>query len=196
MQMGKLKCNSKSIQEDIIDEIVLQDIRSKAKLVLEDEEKARSEFLKRKAKITMEQSRAETKRLSIAEKRLDELNRLLQSVYEDKVFGKIPEEVCAELIKKYQAERNTIADEVGVLRAKVSEVHNDEADVDEFIRRIRNYVAVKMLTREMCLELIEFITIGKVPKDKNELREIHIYYKLLDKETALERRNQIKGIAV
>ena len=72
---------------------------------------------------------------------------------------------------------------------------NDEADVDEFIRRVKNYVAVKKLTREMCLELIEFITIGHAPKSKNEPREIHIYYKLLDKETAEERRNKIKGIA-
>ena len=195
MQMGKLKCNSKYIQEDIISEIVLQDIRSKAKLVICDEEKARSEFLKRKAKISMEQHRAETKRLNIAEKRLDELNRLLQSVYEDKVFGKIPEEVCAELIRKYQTERNEVAEEVEVLREKLSEVKNDEADVDEFIRRVKNYVAVKKLTREMCLELIEFITIGHAPKSKNEPREVHIYYKLLDKETAEERRNKIKGIA-
>ena len=164
-------------------------------MVICDEEKARSEFLKRKAKISMEQHRAETKRLNIAEKRLDELNRLLQSVYEDKVFGKIPEEVCAELIRKYQTERNEVAEEVEVLREKLSEVKNDEADVDEFIRRVKNYVAVKKLTREMCLELIEFITIGHAPKSKNEPREIHIYYKLLDKETAEERRNKIKGIA-
>ncbi len=195
MQMGKLKCNSKYIQEDIISEIVLRDIRSKAKLVLDDEEKARAEFLKRKAKISMEQSRAETKRLNIAEKRLDELNRLLQSIYEDKVFGKIPEEVCAELIEKYQAERTVVANEVDVLSKKLSEVRNDEADVDEFIRRVKNYVALKELTREICLELIEFITIGHVPKSKDEQREIHIYYKLLDKETAVQRRNQIKGIA-
>ena len=194
MQMGKLKCNSKYIQEDIISEIVLQDIRSKAKLVLDDEEKARAEFLNRKAKITMEQSRAETKRLHIAEKRLEELNRLLQSVYEDKVFGKIPEDVCTVLMMKYQSEKVELIDEVDDLREKLSEVKTDEADVDEFIRRVKNYLAVKKLTREMCLELIEFITVGHSPKNKDEAREIHIYYKLLDKETAVERRNQIKGI--
>ena len=194
MQMGKLKCNSKYIQEDIISEIVLQDIRSKAKLVLDNEEKARAEFLNRKAKITMEQSRAETKRLHIAEKRLEELNRLLQSVYEDKVFGKIPEDVCTVLMMKYQSEKAELIDEVDDLREKLSEVKTDEADVDEFIRRVKNYLAVKKLTREMCLELIEFITVGHSPKNKDEAREIHIYYKLLDKETAVERRNQIKGI--
>ena len=98
-------------------------------------------------------------------------------------------------MNKYQAERNEVESEVSSLRKRLSEVRNDEADVDEFIRRVKNYVAVNELTREMCLELIEFITIGHTPKSKDEPREIHIYYKLLDKETAIQRRNQIKGIA-
>jgi hypothetical protein len=38
---------------------------------------------------------------------------------------------------------------------------------------------VQELTREMCLELIEYITVDAYTADKP--REIHIYYKLLDK---------------
>jgi hypothetical protein len=36
------------------------------------------------------------------------------------------------------------------------------------------------LDRATAMDLIEYITIGRVPKD-NAPREIHIYYKLLDK---------------
>ena len=35
-------------------------------------------------------------------RRLAELDKLIGSVYEDKVLGKIPEEVCINLLKKYK----------------------------------------------------------------------------------------------
>ncbi len=38
------------------------------------------------------------------------------------------------------------------------------------------------LTREMCTELIEFVTVDECPgRYSKEPREIHIYYKLIDK---------------
>ena len=51
--------------------------------------------------------------------------------------------------------------------------------MDEFIRRLKHYTNVPELTRELCMELIEYITIGAKPGDKTGTREIHIYYKLL-----------------
>ena len=68
-------------------------------------------------------------------------------------------------------------------KGKISETKQDENDVDEFIKRIKGYVNVQELTREMCLEFIEYITIdGFLHDDKKRIREIHIYYKLIDKK--------------
>ena len=33
----------------------------------------------------------------------------------------------------------------------------------------------------MCFELIEYIIVDENPKDKKAARDIHIYYKLIDK---------------
>ena len=41
------------------------------------------------------------------------------------------------------------------------------------------YIDVQELTREMCLELIEYITVDEYASDRP--RDIHIYYKLLEK---------------
>ena len=64
-----------------------------------------------------------------------------------------------------------------------------EADVEEYIRRIKMYGSCPELTREMCLQLIEFITIDAKTERNNRWhspapRNIHIYYKLIDKEHA------------
>ena len=61
----------------------------------------------------------------------------------------------------------------------VNSVTKDEQDVDEFIRRLKKYANAETLTREMALELIEYVTVDKFSKERP--RDIHIYYKLLDK---------------
>ena len=53
-------------------------------------------------------------------------------------------------------------------------------DVEEFIRRLKQYANAPVLTREMCVDLIEYIVVGDRPKDKSTPRNIQIYYKFLD----------------
>ena len=62
----------------------------------------------------------------------------------------------------------------------------DEEDVEEFICRLKKYTDVQELTREMCLELIEYITVDEYSADR--VRNIHIYYKLLDKHLKSKQR--------
>ncbi len=106
---------------------------------------------------------------------------LIVSVYEDKVLKKVPEEICVNLLGKYQTEKTELQAEVLTLEKKVADTAREENDVDEFIRRLKRYTDVDELTREMCLELIEYITIDKCPgRFVKDPREVHIYYKLID----------------
>ena len=68
--------------------ILLSDIREKAELVMKDEESIRRRFLERK-KLLEESKYAETKRdLGKKRQRICELEKLIESAYEDKVAGK------------------------------------------------------------------------------------------------------------
>lgn len=191
MDSGKHYCNSKQIREPLINEIVLRDIVSKANFVLKDEGKARAEFLQRKMQQTSEEQKTDAKKLKADSHRYEELGKLIQSVYEDKALGRIPEEVCIELMQKYQAERNALLAEIAVLDSKCRQSQQNIADVDEFISRIKRYCNLTELTREICIELIEYITVGINPKDPNVPREIHIYYKLIDNQKPTSNRTKI-----
>lgn len=182
MESGKHYCSSKFIQEPVINDIVLQDIRAKASFVWTDEETARAEFLHKKMQQTSEEQKADERKLKSGKRRYDELGKLIQSIYEDKVRGRIPEEVCVELMQKYQTERNALQTEIAELESRCNQSRQNEADVDEFMSRIKRYANVEELTREICLELIEYISVGVIPKDKDIPREIHIYYKLIDNQ--------------
>lgn len=101
------------------------------------------------------------------------------------MIGQTPEDVCFSLLDKYQAEKNFLKDEIAALECKASDTDKEQAYADEFIRMLKSYIKVPELTREMCMELIEFIAVDECPgKYSKQPREIHIYYKLIDKTTS------------
>ena len=168
----------------------MADIRSTLSFIEEDEEKARKEFLKNKSKRSVDARVSDEKQLKAYKKRLAELDMLIQSAFEEKVLKNMPESVCVSLCEKYSKEKETVSQTVSGLGSKLQNASKDEADVDEYIRRIKQYGECEQLTREMCLQLIEFITVDAIKEHGNRWhpssapRNIHIYYKLLDKETA------------
>lgn len=175
---GKIACTSHYIKVAVIEDIVLEDIRSMAALTV-DEKAAKQMFLAKKQKEHNAKVSGDTKRLNEIRTRLAELDKIMQTLYEDRVLGKIAEDVCSNFLDKYQAEKNMLEEELSGLMESVNSIRKDEQDVDEFIRRLKKYAGAETLTREMALELIEYITIDEFAKDRP--RDIHIYYKLLDK---------------
>ena len=78
----------------------------------------------------------------------------MQTAFEDRVLKNMPESVCLNLCDKYQKEKVNIEEEIAKLEKRLAEASNEEADVDEYIRRLKLYSGCKSLTREMCLQLI------------------------------------------
>lgn len=188
-KFGERACTSHYIQIKILNQLVLADVRSKMSLVLADEKRARAEFLSRSEQQNAAEANADRRKLTQSTRRLAELDKLIGSVYEDKVLGKIPEEVCIGLLEKYQSEKTALTETVAALERKAQTVRDDAANADEFIRRLKTYMEIPELTRQMCLELIEFITVDKCPgKYSKAPREIHIYYKLIDKKSSAEQK--------
>lgn len=123
-------------------------------MVETDEKKAREEFLKCNERITAAELTADKRKLAQSKCRLAELGRLIASVYEDKVIGRISEDICINLLAKYQAEKMALNDDATAFEQKMSAAKKNESDVDEFTRRLKAYMKVPELTREMCMELI------------------------------------------
>ncbi len=180
-RFGKFYCRSHHIKMKDINAIVLADIRSHISTIVTDEETARQAYLIRKEQFTTKQTADEQKRLREISYRIAELEKLIPSIYEDKVLGKIPEDVCVKLLEKYQTEQTALEAEAKEIEEKQSAVKKNENDVDEFISRMKKYMDVPELTREMAMDLIEYIVVDEYSSDKNKPRKIEIYYKYLDK---------------
>ncbi|MCM1271598.1 MAG: recombinase family protein [Ruminococcus flavefaciens] len=177
---GSNYCTTHTIRGNVLEALVIADIQSKLQLIV-DEDKAIKQFLEKKSGIRSSQTASDEKRKREIEHRITELDTLIQSVYENMVLSKVPEDVCVKLIEKYQAENKKLQTEFDAVQERLEAINQDERDVDEFIHRLKKYAGFEVLTREMLLELVEYITIEDVPENRNEPRKIHIYYKFLDK---------------
>ncbi len=172
---GNRYCSSHSIGEKMLEEIVLQDIRSMLEKTDLDERSAKEEFLREKAKSDAQGRVSGEKQLRAYENRLAELDKLLRSAFEEKVLGGLPESVCNSLCAEYSSEKESVRKGIGELKKRLAEVRGEDKEAEEYIEKLKHFAECGSLTREACLQLIDFITVGK--KRENGRREIHIYYK-------------------
>lgn len=179
---GRSACSAHIIYLNPLSELVLDDIRHRATRVLEDEDRVRRELLEQKAKQSDRQLKADKSTFKATEKRLAELEKLTQALYEDKVLGTVPEAVFKNLLGKYEAERVEKQSLVQSLKQKLADTAQDERDIEQYIANIKKYVAVEQLDRGMLLELINYIEIGeRKEKEGQKYRDIVIHYNLVDK---------------
>lgn len=179
-RFGKQYCNTHFITLKALESVVIADIQRQIDFVMNDD-KAREKYLARKRRLNNLQENADRKSLQDITKRLGELDRFIETAYEDRALGRVSEEICIPLLEKYQAEKDTLTAEYDELHQRTQTEQQDEADVDEYIRRLRLYAGAEQLTHQIALELIEYVTIDENPNDKKTVRDIHVYYKLIDK---------------
>ena len=190
VDLGKKYCTSHAISERLIESIVLQDIRAMLGEVELNEGRAKEHFLRERSKQGEQNRLSDEKQLRTLKGRLAELDKLIQSAFEEKVLGNLPESMCKSLFEKYQAEKESVQRQINMLEERIAAVNEMDAEVEEYIARLKRYANCEELTREMCLQLIEFITIGERPSDDTP-REIHIYYKFISSQTLADYREQI-----
>ena len=178
IRYGKAYCFSHFIAASILEEIVLDDIREMAKSIVLDEKAIREEFIRHNAELADKAIKSAKKELQAKRKRIEELSRLMQVAYEDRVKGKMPEDICIGFIQKYSEEQKRLGTEIVDTEKKLTETEDTIQSADEFIRNIKKYLEAPELTREMCYELIDRITVGGSPTVTGKERTIDIVYKV------------------
>ena len=178
MRLGKSYCFSHFIQAKDLEAIVLDDIREMAQRIVLDEKTNREEYIRHNAEVQEKSIKAAKKELQAKRKRTEELSRLMQIAYEDRLKGKMPEDICIGFIQKYSEEQKRLDSEIIALEERLTQTENTMQSADEFIRNIKKYLEAPTLTREMCYELIDRIIIGGRPKHTGKEREIDIVYKV------------------
>lgn len=191
---GKSACSIHTIYENVLEQIVLEDIREKARFAAHDPEMLAQHILRLKDKEAQSHRTSCEQELKAVKTRLDELERLMQSLYEDKYSGTVPQSVFQTLMRKYETERVEKAAALPELELKLKAHMENRQDAGRWTEIIRQYTEITKLDESMLFALVDRIEVGEAQKVKGvRVRDVKVYYRYVgnvDDAVAEERREQ------
>ena len=166
-------CKIHYIREQVLYRIVLETIRQtlsyvrmfrkdfKLEMLAQDEES-------RKAELSEKQ-----KALSGAKKRMEDLDRIIQHIYEDNVLGKLSDSRYLKLSRQYEKEQAEIEQLASVLEREIEAQAGQVSDVNEFLKLVDKYLDIPELDAAILNELVSKIVVHS-PVRENGRKQVRI----------------------
>ena len=175
---GKAACTIHSINENVLMEIVLQDIREKALYAEHDQEGLISQIVQMKEKEKHSRVASYEQELKAAAARVRELERLMQNLYEDKCSGVVPQPIFQTLMSKYETERARKAAVLPELEQKVRTQLEACHDANHWAVLIRRYTEISELDETILFALVDRIEIGETKKTGSmRICDVKVFYR-------------------
>ncbi|MCL2336200.1 MAG: DUF4368 domain-containing protein [Firmicutes bacterium] len=174
----KTPCESAHfIRRVVLEEVVLREIQDITAFAANHEQEL-IEILRRDSDDNLKKEiAAGNRRLLLSQKRVHELDNIIQRLYEDNVSGKISDERFVKLSQGYEQEQKDLQTQINVLQKQLASQQEERLGVDRFLSQIRKYTKVTELSPVLLHELVERIEIHARDKrcGKN-IQQIDIFF--------------------
>jgi DNA invertase Pin-like site-specific DNA recombinase len=178
---GRGDCSAHYIREDVLREITLERIQAVNAYVRQDVEHFREEWLRCRRKDQERSIRDGQKRLKQAKKRLDDLDRLIQRLYEDQVLGNLSMERYKKMSAGYESEQEQLRLEIADLEGWVNQQQEMDDNLDSFIALVNKYVDVTELNQTIVNEYIHKIIVHAPDKSSgHRVQKVEIVWNFLE----------------
>ena len=170
-------CTSHYIALHTVENIVLYDLQRVLGMARDNEEEFVAMLQEKNKRITTKELADKKKTCEEAERRIEALDRIIESLYEDKVSGTLSEERFIKMSKKYEQEQAELTENVKALKEELSAVQKETADINKFLRLVKKYTEITELKPEIVRTFIDKIYIHKGEKAQGGHRQtIEIIY--------------------
>ncbi len=186
-----------------IRDVVLEDIVKEAISGLADFVKCHEAvFLYMLAKKNSAMQKAEYNRMKLAverdEKRIKNIDRLIKSLYEDKVLGALEDDRYTTLMAEYEKEQRELIASVAAMRKTLESTDQKAVDLRLLLKTLRELTDVNELTPTIVNSLIDRIEVHNNDKSSGHCYvKVDIYFSavgMIDIPTAEEIRAMIEEI--
>ncbi len=195
---GRGECTVHYIRDVVLEEIVKEAISGLADFVKCHE----TVFLYMLAKKNSAMQKTEYQRLKQSvekdEKRIANLDRLIENLYEEKVLEGMSEERYSKMMLRYEKEQKELIAAVEENKAILQQSEQKTVDLRLLLRALREYADIKELTPQMVNSLIERIEVHNNDKSSGHCYvKVDIYFTavgMIDIPTEQEIRAMIEEI--
>lgn len=178
---GKSRCTSHAIGWKTLNQLVLEDIRRNAV----EARRSAQDYMEMLVSLRAEKQKAEVDRykreLKRVDKRIGELSKILNKLYEDAALEKISEERYQAMAPDCEREQAALQGQREELAAEISKSDKVYENIEQFLPLIWKYTGITELTPYILNELIEKIVVHEkvVGPDGVKTQQVDIYYKFV-----------------
>ncbi len=173
------KCSSPHIMDA---DLLMQTVADVLKKIAEYSISNRAEFevlvKKNLAMQQTDQSKKQQKRIPQITTRLEQIDKVLNKLYEDNALGTIPQDRYEQMSQKYSEEYYSLKAELEQLREQLSAFENAGGRAQKFVKLIDRYADFTDLTPTILNEFISRIEVHERDKKraKQAIQHIGIYF--------------------
>ena len=179
---GGKECTSHYITLEQVEEILRSDIQRHASLVATDKEAYIEMLMSIAEKGVSGQRRQVIKEMETCQKRIDELDVILNQLYEDHALHRLPDDRYANMSEKYSSEYRDVKKRIAELESAQTEYKKKENDASRFAALVERYIDIQELTAPLLHTLIDHVVIHeKEELDGEVIMRVEIYYRFIGK---------------
>lgn len=177
---GKERCTSHSIGYKTLYNIVLENIRRQAECASGQKEKYLEMLKNQMAEKATQDIKSVKSELKKINKRIAQLEKILNKLYEDRALEKITEERYLSMNTNYENEYNELKERQNVLTQQIEKIEATECNAETFTNLIENYLNITELNARILNELIDKIVVHEKEIINGEkFQMVEIYYKFV-----------------
>ena len=179
---ARKKCTAHYIRAVVLEQLVLQNLQRVVAYAQEDENEFVRRVMENKTAVQRAEQEQAKRKLEKQERRISELDRIIQQLYEDRVSGALSAERFAKLSGGYEKEQEELKQSAKELQAIVNTIETQAVNVQSFLKIVRKYTAPTELTPALLREFVEKIVVHAPDKSTGDrVQEVDIYLKFIGK---------------
>ena len=156
---GRHGCSSHYIREDVLKRIVLENISRFADFVRSYESVFMCFLEQRQAKTRSVDLKRMKRAVENNKKRIDEIDLLIEHIYEDNVKGKLTDERFMTMSRKLEEEQRSLKAETEAVESELAKEEERKTDLRLLLKIVRERTDIRELTPELVNTLIRRIEI-------------------------------------
>lgn len=171
------QCSAHYIRAVVLERLVLQNLQRVVAYAQEDEAEFVRRVMENKTAVQRAEQEQAKRTLEKQERRINELDAIIQRLYEDHVMGKLNAERFTKLSVSYEKEQADLRQSVENLRTIVNAVETQAINIQSFLKIVKKYTEPTELTPALLREFVEKVIVHAPDKSSgHRVQRIDVHY--------------------
>ena len=164
----------------MVEDAVLADLQAVTTMVREHENDFIAQVKKKANSCGKENLRKLQKEQADGQKRLEDIDRIINQLYEDKVAGELSADRFNRMLGTYEEEQAKLRTRLEELHETISAEREKTDGAEHFIRLVKQFSQIAELTDEIVATFIEKVEVGVPEKvDGVKHQDVTVYYNFI-----------------